>query len=284
MDALINELDDGFSIFVGASLVCESVVEGALCAQSLEGLRLREREVVRQNFEQASVITFVLEDYQRRWGLSDPESYNLLCEAMKAFGVHYFASSRLYARYGNRDAEHDLNLSVIAFKLHIVSLLRRELRRLKGLKFWLTVRVGMTLDKEDGGVREEEKCLRSNNHTLLPAGRVEQSVEAAILEVISEVDKLLLPSSGWVLTPVFFLDVSTVQFAPLRGSPYTPLPQYLRNPKLGLLNIKNAEDEQCFRWCCLTKLHPYRGPHRSATRHYIEFYDELDFGTRSCAG
>ena len=39
------------------------------------------------------------------------------------------------------------------------------------------------------------------------------------------------------------------------SSSYTELPTELRNPKKGLINIKNKDDE-CFRWCHIRHLNP----------------------------
>ena len=44
-------------------------------------------------------------------------------------------------------------------------------------------------------------------------------------------------------------------YKPFNGSSYIEVPTELRNPKKGLMNIKNKDDE-CFRWCHIRHLNP----------------------------
>ena len=56
--------------------------------------------------------------------------------------------------------------------------------------------------------------------------------------------------SGWSLKRVVGLFITTYTQKPSRGSSYIPTPIALCNPKLGLINIKNDDDE-CFKYCML---------------------------------
>ena len=49
--------------------------------------------------------------------------------------------------------------------------------------------------------------------------------------------------------------INVTLYKPLNGSSYIELPTELRNPKKGLINIKNKDDE-CFRWCHIRHLNP----------------------------
>ena len=44
-------------------------------------------------------------------------------------------------------------------------------------------------------------------------------------------------------------------YKPLNGCSYIELPTELRNPKKGLINMNN-KDEECFRWCHTRHLNP----------------------------
>ena len=56
--------------------------------------------------------------------------------------------------------------------------------------------------------------------------------------------------SGWAVKQIVGLFITTYSQKPSRGSSYISTPPELCNPKLGLINIKN-EDEQCFKYCLL---------------------------------
>ena len=56
--------------------------------------------------------------------------------------------------------------------------------------------------------------------------------------------------SGWSLKRVVGLFITTCTQKPSRGSSYIPTPPALCNSKLGLINIKN-EDQECFKYCVL---------------------------------
>ena len=55
--------------------------------------------------------------------------------------------------------------------------------------------------------------------------------------------------SGWEIVDKHEVDVS--KYEPLRGSSYLPLPEKIKNKNKGLINIKNENDNDCFRWCHL---------------------------------
>lgn len=76
----------------------------------------------------------------------------------------------------------------------------------------------------------------------------------------------------------FFVELGVVAYRPLRGSSYMPLPRQLRNPALKLLNIRNKDDGECFRWSILAGLFPHAGPRRTETRHYERYFGRLNFG------
>lgn len=173
----------------------------------------------------------------------------------------------------------DVNVCMISYKLRIVAKLKLEVTRLKGIKFWLSVVVGASKDSDSAGAPSlAEKHLRSDNHILMPADDILQSVQECILEVIRAVDKILLEDSGWQITAVYYIELGVGQFKPLGGSSFIELPTYLRNSKFKLLNIRNGQDRECFRWSLIAGLFPYRGAHRERLAHYRPHYHAVNFG------
>ena len=74
-------------------------------------------------------------------------------------------------------------------------------------------------------------------------------------EILNVIDKWVSESSGWVIDRIGSNYINVTLYKPLNGSSYMELPTELRNPKKGLINIKNKDDE-CFRWCQFRHLNP----------------------------
>ena len=60
---------------------------------------------------------------------------------------------------------------------------------------------------------------------------------------------------GWAINHIDSHLINVTLYKPLNGSSYIELPTELRNPKKGLINIKN-KDDNCFRWCHIRHLNP----------------------------
>ena len=78
-------------------------------------------------------------------------------------------------------------------------------------------------------------------------------VEEMIQEMIEAMENYNKRGSNWVFKKVIRLDVNFVRWnplggKPLRGSAWIPLPVKLANKK-AVINMKNTEDEMCFKWC-----------------------------------
>ena len=60
--------------------------------------------------------------------------------------------------------------------------------------------------------------------------------------------------SGWVFYKIIKLELHTVNYRPLRGNTWIPLPKELADKK-AIINMKN-KDNECLKWCVLRKLNP----------------------------
>ena len=69
------------------------------------------------------------------------------------------------------------------------------------------------------------------------------------------IDKWVSEGSGWVIDRIDSHYINVTTYKPLNGSSYIELPTELRNPKKGLINIKN-QDNECFRWCHIRMVNP----------------------------
>ena len=63
--------------------------------------------------------------------------------------------------------------------------------------------------------------------------------------------------SGWIIESIEAQYVNIFIYSPLSGSRYIELPDKLKNPMKGLINIKN-NDNKCFLWCHIRHLNPLK--------------------------
>ena len=91
--------------------------------------------------------------------------------------------------------------------------------------------------------------------TITKANDIEPELSMSRQEILNTIDKWVSEGSGWVINRIdgHYINVTTYQ--PLNGPSYIELPTELRNPKKGLINIKN-KDNECFRWCHIRHLNP----------------------------
>ena len=80
--------------------------------------------------------------------------------------------------------------------------------------------------------------------------------------------------SDWRFHSIQIIKVGVAKFDPINGSAFFPLPDELRHPKNGILNIQN-NDEKCFLWCVLAHIHP-ASRDRQRVSHYLPHESELD--------
>ena len=72
--------------------------------------------------------------------------------------------------------------------------------------------------------------------------------------ILEKLATYLTRGSGWRLCAIINLELHTVEYNPLRGETWIPLPKELANKK-AIINPKN-EDNKCFLWCVLRALNP----------------------------
>ena len=105
--------------------------------------------------------------------------------------------------------------------------------------------------------REEEETEKTiHAHTMPESVYSEDAVDKFIRSKKGDLAKRMQAridhqmGSGWSLKQVVGLFITTYTQKPSRGSSYIPTPPVLSNSKLGLVNIKN-NDQECFKYCML---------------------------------
>ena len=129
---------------------------------------------------------------------------------------------------------------------------------MKGFKFIETLEVTFekdTIDSKTGKHVSIYKTALFNGKakTITKPNDIEPELSMSRQEILNVNDKWVSEGSGWVIDRIDSHCINVTTYKPLNGSSYIELPMELRNPKKGLINIKN-EDDECFRWCHIRHL------------------------------
>ena len=89
--------------------------------------------------------------------------------------------------------------------------------------------------------------------TITKVDDIEPELNMSRQEILNVIDKWVSEGSGWVIDRIDSHYLNVTLYKPLNGSSYIELPTELRNPKKGLINMKN-KDKECFRWCHIRHL------------------------------
>ena len=103
-----------------------------------------------------------------------------------------------------------------------------------------------------------------------------QSISTAI---ITNIQKFLGKGSGSIIDLVIDHTISISKYNSLIGSSYIKLHKEWHHPRKRLINIKNTNDNECFKWCLVRYLNPAdRNPAR-ITKTDKDFAKKLDLKT-----
>ena len=168
----------------------------------------------------------------------------------------------------------------------IESHLENLLKDMKGFKFIETLEVMFekdTIDSKTGKSVYIYKMAFFNGKakTITKANDIEHELSMSRQEILNVINKWVSEGSGWVIDRIDSHYINVTTYTPLHGSNYIELPTELKNPKKGLINIKN-KDDACFRWCHIRHLNPQeKNPQRINTveKEMINElnYDGIDF-------
>ena len=75
-----------------------------------------------------------------------------------------------------------------------------------------------------------------------------------IKEILEKISVFQMNGSGWYFEEVSSLEIHIVDYKPIKGSSYIPLPDIIMKKK-SIINIQN-KDNKCFLWSILRYLHP----------------------------
>ena len=127
------------------------------------------------------------------------------------------------------------------------------LKTMKGFKFIETLEVMFekdTINSKTGKRVSIDKTAFFNGKAKIvtEVDDIEPELNMSGQDILNMIDKWVSEGSGWVIDRIDSHYINVTLYKPLNGGSYVELPTELRNPKKGLIIIKNKDDE-CFRWC-----------------------------------
>ena len=166
-------------------------------------------------------------------------------------------------------------------KTLVKSHLENLLKDMKGFKFIETLEVTFekdTVDSETGKRLSIYKTAFFNGKakTVTKANDIEHELSMSRQEILNVIDKWVSEGSGRVIDRIDSHYINVTTYTPLHGSSYIELPTELRNPKKGLINIKNKDDEY-FRWCHIRNLNPQEKNPQRINKVDKEMINELNY-------
>ena len=126
------------------------------------------------------------------------------------------------------------------------------LNETKGFKYQITVKILLKKYKLNGEIEFAPVYFNSVTKKVI---NYRFKLENSFQDILYLTDNWINEGSGWIVesTESQYINIST--YIPLSGSSYISLPEELRNPRKGLINIKN-KDQKCFLWCHVRHINP----------------------------
>ena len=142
----------------------------------------------------------------------------------------------------------------------VESHLENLLKDMKGFKFIETLEITFEKDSIDSKTGKRVSIYKTSffngkAKTIIKVSDIEHELNMSRQDILNLIDKWVSEGSGWVIDRIDSHYINVTTYTPLHGSNYIELPTELKNPKKGLININNKDDE-CFRWCHIRHLNP----------------------------
>ena len=166
-------------------------------------------------------------------------------------------------------------------KTLVKSHLENLLKDMKGFKFIETMEVMFRKDNIDSETGKRVLIYKTaffngRAKTITKANDIEHELSMSRQEILNVIDKWVSEGSGWGIDRIDTHYINVTTYTPLHGSSYIELPTELRNPKKGLINIKNKDDE-CFRWCHIRRLNPQEKDPQRIKKEDKKMVNELNY-------
>ena len=145
----------------------------------------------------------------------------------------------------------------------------------KGFKFVETLQVKFIKYSNDKQI-QKNVFFNSSTDLIINETDIKLSLQASQQQILNKIAQWISEGSGWTIQSIENQYINIINYSPLKGSSYIKLPQELRNPQKGLINLQN-KDNECFRWCHIRHLNPQEKYPQRIKKCDKEFIENLDY-------
>ena len=156
--------------------------------------------------------------------------------------------------------------------------IKEFLRNHKNIKVRMILVCIMQKDESvDGGKKfidiGSKVCFNTKTYNNLESTDVKVILSQMINEILEKISVFQMNGSGWYFEEVSSLEIYIVDYKPIKGSSYIPLPDFIMKKK-SIINIQ-SKDNKRFLWPILRYLHPIQMNEIRLTD--IKYENDLNF-------
>ena len=170
------------------------------------------------------------------------------------------AYNRAYRSYKiNGRSRMNVDTFFSQIRQNLIDLMNRELTDLGSARVQTTalIRFIQALEDDFGniiGFNRERLSFNSRMTEIFQGNNLDEIVDELIAHMKTQIKNPALANSRFRFDEILFLDVNLHWLNLTRGSSYIPLPSWIANKKV-VINLKNENDEECFKWAVTAALH-----------------------------
>ena len=134
--------------------------------------------------------------------------------------------------------------------------------------------------ESDDKTRYDTLYSNSKAELIINGSDMDDGFESIYPTIISDIEKSLGKDSVWIVDSGIDQVINSSKYNPLPCSSYAKLPIDLDDPRKGLINIENIDDDdddKCFKWCLVRYLYPADHHQARITKANKDFEKEPDF-------
>ena len=161
-----------------------------------------------------------------------------------------------------------------ASKSSIEDLFKDLLNEMKSFKYQIAVTVLLYKHNINGDIEYSPVCFNSATKTVIDSDKYD--LDKSFQEILYRIDNWINKGSGWIIESIDVEYVNNPAYSPLIGSTYIELSNELKNPKKGLINIRN-NDNKCFLGCHIRHLNSVVKNPQRITKEGKNIISDLDY-------
>ena len=136
------------------------------------------------------------------------------------------------------------------------------------------VRLLLVCKMENTHLIQDNAYFQSKTYINLEKSDVKVFLKDMIKEIFNNINNYQMNGSGWYFKEVVRLEIHIVEYKPMNGESFIPLPEFIKK-KNAIIKIQN-EDNKCFLWSILRYLHP-KEVHGERLSDLKKYDNELNF-------